>query len=221
MPVQNITAPRRGATVVIFEPRQDVTNEAEEILDTFELRPGESREYDFPTATASYRFDYLLARDEDGEEPEITPPQEERESTPDFSEEMSAGEQAVKSHRQSAKSADAPVREKGGTRKERLAASKQASKKAAEKASQKASAKKSSAKKAAAKKGTGKGKRSAAPKLSDKEMEAQQLAQASNPSASKDTAQRSASGKDPATLPRENPKRMEHQMAENERTFKK
>jgi len=76
---QKITAPvNRAVRVEVYEPRQ-TPEQAEEILETFELKAGEEREIELPSATAAYRTTRLavdaVERDTD-DKPEIAPAQE-------------------------------------------------------------------------------------------------------------------------------------------------
>jgi hypothetical protein len=106
--VHKLFAPRRGATVVIFEPRQKPEQE-EHVYEVIEMRPYEEKEFEMPTATAAYRYEPLLSRDEAGERPSFPPDQEPRESTPDYSEEVRRGEEVAGQHEQLAKKLGLPT----------------------------------------------------------------------------------------------------------------
>lgn len=177
MTMQTITAPRRGATVVVYEPRQSQDQE-EVVLDTFELGPNEEREVDYPSATYAYRFEELYSRDEDGEEPPPPPDQEPRD-IPVNEEELQAGRNAQESHEKRAasakKAADAAEKRAEGKRRERETTPSGAPRKLAE-------------------------RRKDADEEDVKGNEERQVARAANPTTSPDPERRSASGKSGAEL---------------------
>jgi hypothetical protein len=205
--LQRISAPRFGALVVIFEPSQK-QEQPEVVYDTFELGPYESRDMQFPTATAAYRFENLMSRDEAGERFERAPDQEPRASTPDFSEEINRGKEAQKEYEK-----NLPKEEKSliaGRREitleerkledERIA---KAEKRQAEHDKKPAGvAPKKLAKKAgkATKGSANKKKRYGGRPASPEENEAEQIKAASNPMTSPDPEMRGTTGKKPEEL---------------------
>jgi hypothetical protein len=205
--LQRISAPRFGALVVIFEPSQKQET-PEVVYDTFELGPYESRDMQFPTATAAYRFENLLSRDEAGERFERAPDQEPRSSTPDFKEEMDRGKEAQKNYESNLskeeKSLIAGRREvsKETMDAERERIEKQQKRQAEHDKKPAGQAPKKMAKKAgkASKASAGKKKRYGGRPASPEENEAEQIKAASNPMTSPDPEMRGTTGKKPEEL---------------------
>jgi hypothetical protein len=191
---QKFTAPRFGATVVIFEPSQKA-EQPEEVIETFEVGPYEEIEYDFPSATASYRYENLHARDDAGERPAPPPDQEPKDSTPDYSAETQRGSEAHDRNVQVAKKAGLPTEPKSaGTEREEfreyVREKEEAKRKAREGGAKKAASKKSKSTNGRRKKRTG------AP-AGPEENEAQQIAEAKNPMTNPDLEMRGTTGKKP------------------------
>jgi hypothetical protein len=189
---QKFTAPRFGATVVIFEPSQKA-EQPEEIIETFEVGPYEEIEYDFPSNTASYRYENLHSRDDAGERPAPPPDQEPRDSTPDYSEEVKRGEEAHEENLKLAKKYGVPTEpiEEANFReyvKE---------KEEAKRAQREKVAKKAAAKKASTSKGNGRRKKRTGPPAGPEENEGEQIAAAKNPMTNPDLEMRGTTGKKP------------------------
>jgi hypothetical protein len=191
---QKFTAPRFGATVVIFEPSQKA-EQPEEIIETFEVGPYEEIEYDFPSNTASYRYENLHSRDDAGERPAAPPDQEAKESTPDYSAELQRGSEAHDENMRLAKKYGVPtepIDEKESFRE--YVKEKEENKRAQrEKVAKKAIARKASA----AKGGNGRRKKRTGPPAGPEENEGEQIAAAKNPMTNPDLEMRGTTGKKP------------------------